>query len=192
MIATFEQYVVALEAAAPALPASVSNPDAIRVLLIEDDPVDRGFLTDELSKQGFAVRKIASLLGAPDAAHDADVIVLHCDCAKISGIELLAKLQRLDVNVPVVMLTGEALPTDECLALDRAAVDVIRKSRGSDVSISGLKSVVKASRRTDQPRSGRSMICGELLLRPNASRACWMDTDLGLTLGEYNILHLLA
>src|ERR1700732_4396454 len=113
----FEQDVVALEAPAPALLASVGEPDAIRVLLIEEGA--RGFLTDELSKQGFAVRKIASLPGEPDAARDADVIVLHCDCAKIFGIELLARLQRLDVNVPVVMLTGEALPTDECLALDR-------------------------------------------------------------------------
>jgi two-component system response regulator ChvI len=188
----FEQDVVALDAGVPVLLASVSEPDAIRVLLIEDGVIDRGFLTDELSKQGFAVRKIASLIGAPHAARDADVIVLHCDCATISGIELLAKLQRQGVKVPVVMLTGEAPPTDECLALDRGAVDVIRKSRGSDVLLRRLKSVVKASRRTDQPRSGLSMICGKLLLRPNASRACWMDADLDLSLGEYNIVYLLA
>ncbi|MEA2914545.1 MAG: two-component system, OmpR family, response regulator ChvI [Bradyrhizobium sp.] len=188
----FEQDVVALDAGVPVLLASVSEPYAIRVLLIEDGVIDRGFLTDELSKQGFAVRKIASLIGAPHAARDADVIVLHCDCATISGIELLAKLQRQGVKVPVVMLTGEAPPTDECLALDRGAVDVIRKSRGSDVLLRRLKSVVKASRRTDQPRSGLSMICGKLLLRPNASRACWMDADLDLSLGEYNIVYLLA
>jgi two-component system response regulator ChvI len=188
----FEQDVVALDAGVPVLLASVSEPDAIRVLLIEDGVIDRGFLTDELSKQGFAVRKIASLIGAPHAARDADVIVLHCDCATISGIELLAKLQRQGVKVPVVMLTGEAPPTDECLALDRGAVDVIRKSRGSDVLLRRLKSVVKASRRTDQPRSGLSMICGKLQLRPNASRACWMDADLDLSLGEYNIVYLLA
>ena len=192
MIATLEQYVVALEAAAPALPASVSNPDAIRVLLIEDDPIDHGFLTDELSKQGFAVRKSASLTGAPHAARDADVIVLHCDCATISSIDLLVNLHRQGVKVPVVMLTGEALPAHECLAFDRGAVDVICKSRGSDVLIRRLKRVVKASRRTDQPRCGRSMICGKLLLRPNASRACWMDADLDLSLGEYNIVYLLA
>jgi two-component system response regulator ChvI len=188
----FEQDVVALDAGVPMLLASVSGPDAIRVLLIEDGVIDCGFLTDELSKQGFAVRKSASLTGAPHAARDADVVVLHCDCATISGIELLAKLQRLDVNVPVVMLTGEALPAHECLAFDRGAVDVIRKSRGSDVLVRRLKSVVKASRRTDQPRCGRSMICGKLLLRPNASRACWMDADLDLSLGEYNIVYLLA
>src|SRR5216684_7434148 len=105
MTAALEQYVVALEAAAPALPASVSKPDAIRVLLIEDDPIDRGFLADALSKKGFAVRRCASLLGASDAAHDADVIVLHCDCAKSSGIDLLGELHRLGVDVPVVLLT---------------------------------------------------------------------------------------
>ena len=188
----FEQDVVALDAGVPVLLASVGEPAAIRVLLIEDGVIDRGFLTDELSKQGFAVRKSASLTGAPHAARDADVIVLHCDCATISSIDLLVNLHRQGVKVPVVMLTGEALPTDECLAFDRGAVDVIRKSRGSDVLIRRLKSVVKASRRTDQPRCGRSMICGKLLLRPGASRACWMDADLDLSLGEYNIVHLLA
>ena len=188
----FEQDVVALDAGVPILLASVSEPDAIRVLLIEDGAIDRGFLTDELSKQGFAVRKSASLTGAPHAARDADVIVLHCDCATISSIDLLVNLHRQGVKVPVVMLTGEALPAHECLAFDRGAVDVICKSRGSDVLIRRLKRVVKASRRTDQPRSDRSMICGKLLLRPNVSRAYWDAADLGLTLGEYNIVRLLA
>jgi two-component system response regulator ChvI len=186
----FEQDVVALEAPALALLASVSESDAIRVLLIEEGA--RGFLTDELSKQGFAVRRCASLLGAPDAARDADVIVLHCDRAKISGIDLLVKLRHQGVNVPVVLLTGEPLAAHECLALDKGAADVICKSRGSEVLGRRLKSAVKASNRMDQPRSDESMICGDLLLRPGVSRAYWKDTDLDLTLGEYNIVHLLA
>ena len=194
MTAALEQDVVALEAAAPALPASVSEPDAIRVLLIDEDPIDRGFLTDVLSTQGFAVRRfnVASLLGAPDAACDADVIVLHCDGPKISGIDLLVKLHRQGVNVPVVLLTGEAPPSHECLALDKGAVDVIRKSRGSEVLGRRLKGAVKASNRTNQLQSDESMICGKLVLRLDASRAYWRDADLGLTLGEYNIVHLLA
>src|SRR3981081_3358734 len=190
----FERDVIALEAPAPALPAPVGEPNAIRVLLIDEDPIDRGFLTDVLSTQGFAVRRfnVASLLGAPDAARDADVIILHCDRPKRSGIELLVKLRRLGVNVPVVLLTGEALPSHECLALDKGAVDVIRKSRGSEVLGRRLKGAVKASNCTDQPRSGGPMICGKLLLRPDVSRVYWNDVDLSLTLGEYNIVHLLA
>src|SRR3984893_1056912 len=188
----FEQDVVALEAPPPALLASASEPNAIRVLLIEDGVIDRGFLTDELSKQGFAVQTVASLPGAPDAARDADVIVLHCDRAKHCSIELLGKLHRVGFNVPVVLLTGLALPAHECLALDKGAVDVIRTSRGSEVLVRRLEGVVKAFKRTDQLRSDRSMICGKLLLRPDVSRAYWKDTDLNLTLGEYNIVHLLA
>jgi two-component system response regulator ChvI len=190
MTTAFEQDVVALEAPAPALLASVSEPDAIRVLLIDEGA--SGFLTDELSQQGFAVRTVASLAGAPDAARDADIIVLHCDRAKISSIELLVKLRRLGVNVPVVLLTGEPLPSRECLALDKGAVDVICKSRGSEVLGRRLKGAVKASNRTNQLQSDESMICGKLVLRPDVSRAYWRDADLGLTLGEYKIVHLLA
>ena len=176
----------------PTLVTSVSEPVAIRVLLIQNGVTDRGSLTDKLSKQGFAIRKIASLPGAPDGARDVDVIVLHCDRATNSDIGLLVKLQHQGVNVPVVLLTGEAAPAHECLALDKGAIDVILKSRGPEVLVRRLKRVVKAFRRTDQLRSDRSMICGELLLRPDVSRAYWKDADLGLTLGEYSIVHLLT
>jgi two-component system response regulator ChvI len=182
---------VTLEAGAAVLLASVSeeSDDAIRVLLIEKGVIDREFLTDKLSKQDFSVRTVASLAAA---ACDADVIVLHCGQVNNSSIELLGKLHRLGLNVPVVLLTGETAPAHECLALDKGAIDVILKSRGPDVLARRLKGVVKASRRTDPPRSNRSMICGKLLLRPDISRAYWKDVDVGLTLGEYNIVHLLA
>jgi two-component system response regulator ChvI len=199
MTAALEQNVVSLEAPAPALLASVSEANAIRVLLIEEGP--RGSLTDELSKLGFAVRTVVSLAGAPDAARDVDVIVLHCDLAKISGIDLLG----LGLDIPVVLLTGEAAPTHECLALDKGAIDVILKSRGSEVLARRLKGAVEAFGRMDQPRAGgfmaaagqmvaqaQTMICGKLLLRPDVSRTYWQDLDLGLTLGEYNIVHLLV
>jgi two-component system, OmpR family, response regulator ChvI len=191
-VTTVFEDVASLDAGTPVLLASVSEPDAIRVLLIEDGAIDRGFLANELSKQGFAVREIASLLGAPDAARDADVIILHCDRPKRSGIDLLDKLRRQGVNVPAVLLTGEAPPSHECLALDKGAVDVICKSRGLEVLARRLKRVVKASNRTDQLQSGGPMISGKLVLRPDVSRAYWDDADLGLTLGEYKIVHLLA
>jgi two-component system response regulator ChvI len=188
MTATFDQVAMGLDAGAPVLLGSVNEPDAIRALLIEDGAIDRGLLAQELSQQGFAVQTVASLPGAPDA----DVIVLHCDRAKISSIDLLVKLHRQGVNIPVVLLTDQALPAHECLALDRGAVDVICKSRGPEVLGRRLRSAVKASDRTDQPQSGGSMICGELLLRTDVSQAYWNNVDLGLTLGEYNIVHLLA
>jgi two-component system, OmpR family, response regulator ChvI len=204
MTATFDQVAMDLDTGAPVLLGLVSEPDAIRVLLIEDGVIDRGLLAQELSKQGFAVRELSSLPGAPNAASDADVIVLHCGRADGSSIDLLLKLRRRAVEVPIVLLTDKALPAHECLALDKGAVDVICKSRGSEVLARRLKAVVRTFGRTDQPRPDecmaeagqvaqtQSMICGNLLSRPDVSRAYWKDADLGLTLGEYNILHLLA
>src|SRR5258708_27116297 len=204
-MATVLEDVASVDAGAPVLLAPVSEPDAIRVLLIEDGAIDRGFLAKELAKQGFAVRKLSSLPGAPDAARDADVIVMYCDWGKISSIDLLGKLHRLGINVPIVLLTGEASPAHECLALDKRPIDVIGKSRGSGGLARRLKGAVEAFGRTDQSRaSGRMaeagqvvaqaqpMICGKLLLRPDVSRAYWKDANLDLSLGEYNIVYLLA
>jgi two-component system, OmpR family, response regulator ChvI len=191
MTTAFDQVAMGLEAGAPVLLTSVSEPDAIRVLLIEDGAIDRGFLAERLSKQGFAVRTVAALASAPDAVGNTDVIVFHCDWSKVSSIDLLDKLQRQAAGVPIVLLTGKASPAREGLALDKGAIDVIGQSQSSEVLARRLKDVVKAFGRTDQPRAG-GMICGKLLLRPDISRAYWKDADLGLTLGEYNIVYLLA
>ena len=178
MTAAFDQVAMGLDAGAPVLLDSANEPDAIRVLLIKDDEFGRGFVANELSKQGFAVQTVASLAGAPDAVSDADVIVL-CGRADNSSIDLLSKLHRLGLNVPVVLLTDQASPAHECLALDKGASDVMCKTRGM-----AKPGPVVAQTQT--------MICGKLLLRPDVGRAYWRDTDLGLTLGEYNIIYLLA
>jgi two-component system response regulator ChvI len=191
MTAAFDQVAMGLDAGASVPLGSVNEPDAIRVLLIKDDEFGRGFVANELSKQGFAVQTVASLAGAPDGVGNADVIVFHCDWTKVSSIDLLDILQRHAADVPIVLLTGEASPAREGLALDKGAIDVIGQSRSSEVLARRLKDVVKAFRRTDQPQSG-GMTCGKLLLRPDIGRAYWKDADLGLTLGEYNIIYLLA
>jgi two-component system response regulator ChvI len=195
MTANLEQDVVSLAAAQPALLASASKADAIRVLLIETDPIYREALTDTLSKQGFAVQSCgdgASLLGALDAAVDADVIVLHWDLPETSGIDLLVILRQQGVNVPVALLSGQALRADECLAFDKGTIDFIDKLRGVEVLVGRLKTMIKASKGMDEPQADKTLLCGKLLLRPDVGRAYWNDVDLDLTLGEYNIVHLLA
>jgi two-component system response regulator ChvI len=188
MTAVFEQIVVGLDVGARPLPVSMSEPDAIRVLLIEDGVIDHEFPCDELSKQGFVIRGFGdsgALLGALRDAVDVDVIVV---LLKESSLDLLIKLQWQGVNVPVVFLGARALP---------AQADVVRKLQGLEVLARrlrgvALESVVKAFGPTDQAQHDGSMICGRLFLRPDVSRASWKDTDLGLTLGEYNIVHLLV
>ena len=197
MPATLEQMTTtSLSPAGPVVPlAHIGEPGTIRVLLVEDDQIDRDRLSNELSKHGFAVHGFAdgtSLLRALDSAMDADIIILDWGLPKTSGIDLLPQLRRHGVTLPVVFLSGRTMPANESLAFDRGAIDFIDKARGVEVLVRRLRRVVKASNSTEQLQTDRSMICGNLLLRPDVSRAYWKDTDLDLTLGEYNIVHLLV
>jgi two-component system response regulator ChvI len=177
------------------LSARVGMTDAIRVLFVEDDRYYRETLDGELSELGFAVKSFAdgaSLLGSLDSAAEADVIILDWRLPKTSGIDLLIQLRRRGVNLPVVFLTGYTLLANESLAFERGAVDFIDKARGVEVLVRRLRRVVEAANSAADPRANKSMVCGKLVLRPNISRAYWNQVNVDLTLGEYNIVHLLA
>ena len=128
----------------------------------------------------------------------------------MSGIKLLAELRRHGVNLPVVFLTGkviagdehdrcllapqETLNADECMAFDQGAVDFIAKSRDRQVLVRRLRNVVELAKpkaKTDLPVEER-LACDKLLLKPETGRAFWNGVDVGLTLGEYKLVHLLV
>jgi|HubBroStandDraft_4_1064222.scaffolds.fasta_scaffold27392_3 two-component system response regulator ChvI len=168
---------------------------AIRILFVEDDAYYREVLAGELAEQGFAIRSFAdaaALLDAIELAADADVILLDWALPRTSGIDLLPQLRRRGVNLPVVFLTGRALTERESLAFDRGAIDFIDKARGVEIVVRRLKRVVDTARSAAQPKSEKLLVCGKLVLKPSISRATWGDVDVGLTVGEYNIVHLLS
>jgi len=202
-----------LSPARPAASAGIGQAELRRVVLVESDQYYREVLTFELLRQGFVVHAFAdgaSLLGSLATAVDADLAVLDWDLPKMPGIQLLAQLRQHGVTLPVVFLTGkviagddhdrcllaprEALNANEYMAFDQGAVDFIAKSRDRQVLVRRLRSVVELAKpkpktKTDLPVQER-LTCGKLLLE--SSRAYWNQVDIDLTLGEYNIVHLLA
>ena len=179
----------------PDLLGCIRETDVVRVLLVEDDELCREAVAAALSEHGFVVQGFAdgtALLGALEAAAGADVIVLDWSLPQTSGIDLLPELRRRGVDVPVVFLTGWSLTTYESLAFERGAVDFIDKTRGVEVLVRRLRLAVKAARPAAEPLSDKRMVCGKLVLRPGVSRAYWNELDVGLTVGEYTLVHLLA
>jgi two-component system response regulator ChvI len=168
----------------------------IRILFVEDDDCFREVLSADLSDRGFDVQSFpdgASLLGALDAGPDADLILLDWKLPKMPGIDLLPRLRRRGINLPVVFLTGHTPSAYENLAFDRGATDFIDKTRGVDVLVRRLRRAVEATKppATDLQADTR-LVCGKLVLRATVSRAYWNEVDVGLTIGEYNVVHLLA
>jgi two-component system response regulator ChvI len=180
---------------AAGLPAYVSRTGGIHLLFVEDDEYYRETLVAELSERGFVVHSFAdatSLLGSLDSTAEADVIILDWKLPKTSGIDLLRQLRRQGVNLPVVFLTGLALTERETQAFDRGATDFIDKARGVEVLVSRLNRLIEVRKATADLQADKFSAFGRLVLRPEVSRAYWDGVDVGLTLGEYNIVHLLA
>ena len=100
----------------------------IRLIFVDDDDLYREALVAELAEFGFAVTPFAD--GAAMLEHmatgaGADVIVLDWNLPGLSGIDLLPKLRRRGVVVPVVFLTGRSAPVYENMAFDRGAIDFV-------------------------------------------------------------------
>jgi two-component system response regulator ChvI len=169
-----------------AAPAAIAKADAVRVLLFDGDPIHRETLTDELSRQGFVIRSFGdggALLGALRDAVDVDVIVV---LLKESSLDLLIKLQRQGVTVPVVFLGARALSAQAVSKLQGLEV-LARRLRSVAV-----KSVVEACGPTDQAPHEGSVICGRLQLRSEDRRACWNGLDVGVSHREYKLIHMLV
>jgi two-component system response regulator ChvI len=175
--------------------AGVGEPNPIRALLVDDDQAYREILSAELSAQGVVVRAFgngASLLHLLDFAVDADVIILAWNSPQPSGLDLLLQLRRRGVNLPVVFVACRGLPSHESLALDMGTIDFVDKARGVAVLVRRLgRAVVVGNRAADQ-HADKRIVCGKLAVMPGISRIYWDGVDVGLTHGEYNIVHLLV
>jgi two-component system response regulator ChvI len=174
-------------------PMAGPAPELIRVLHVEDDPHYREAIAEQLADHGFVVHGFADATSMAEGlalARDADIILLDWDLPGVSGIDLLVELRLCGVDLPVAFLTGYGFTDQENLAFKNGAVDFIDKARGVEVLARRLRRLVKVTKEAAPPPA--NLVCGNLTLNPQVSRAYWNGCDVGLTLGEYNIVLLMA
>ena len=136
---------------------------------------------ERLRGLGFAVQVLdAAAFDGPSAANiDADMVVVD---RSLAGT--WAPLDSPKVNAPVVFINGLALPQADYRS------DVIKGSIDADSSLSALKLAATFAERGKADLAEEGVTCGNLTL--HNARAFWNGVDLGLTIGEYKIVELLA
>ncbi len=85
-----------------------------RILVVEDDPAIRRINTEVLVYSGYQVDAAEDGAAAWDALqlNNYDLVITDNHMPKVTGIELIKKLQDARVDLPVIMATG-ALPDEE-------------------------------------------------------------------------------
>ncbi len=178
--------------------AAKAAANKIRLILVDDDDDFREAASGELEDLGFAVTTFASgsaLLSAIEEGTEgiaADVIVLDWNMPDMTGIELVPRLRRQGIRLPIVFLTGRSTPRLESAALDHGALDFVDKARGIPILAKRVRLIVESSKRPAELAVDETIQCGRLQLKPRISRAFWNGADVDLTLTEFNVVQLLA
>ena len=105
--------------------SQTGKPPVRRVLLAEDDEVNRFVATSILLQSGYAVEGVTDGADAVRLARQTryDVVLMDCEMAEVDGFEATAQIRadeaaRGQKRVPIVALTAHAMQGDreDCLA----------------------------------------------------------------------------
>jgi two-component system cell cycle response regulator DivK len=117
---------------------------AKRILVVEDNDLNRKLFCDVLKSQGFAVEGVADGHQVMERAHDfvPSLIIMDIQLAEISGVELIerAKADPLLRHIPVLAVTAYAGKGDEERIRDAGAEGYLAKP----VSIGPFLAAVRA------------------------------------------------
>jgi DNA-binding response OmpR family regulator len=168
------------------------------LLLIEDDPVTRTFLADNLTADGFEVLLAETLAEGLRALElrRADLAIVDVGLPDGSGLELVARVRaadrvatRLDPGLPLLVLSGRAAELDRLRAFDRGCDDYVAKP----FSYGELRRRVEALLRrcAEAPRSGLLRV-GELEIDPASREVRLRGAPVALSQKEFSLLVALA
>ena len=157
------------------------------ILVIDDEPAIRDMLQIALDAAGFKVGLAEDAKQAYPIIIDTppDLILLDWMMPGTSGIELLRRLRRDEINVPVIMLTAKVEEASKISGLDSGADDYIAKPFSTRELISRVKAIL---RRTSEESIKEVIFAGALKLDQLNRRVNIGDTLISLGPTEYKLL----
>ena len=170
------------------------------LLLVDDDDLFRESLGLNLIDEGYSVTSFDNgreALAFLEGGGTADVVLLDWRMPQLTGIDVLRRIRRSGIAIPVIFLTVLSDDIYEEAALAGGAVDFIDKSRRLPILIKRLQLIADGARPAAEPiqviaAAAASMRLGRLELRFDTSRAFWAGRPVDLTLTEFKILALLG
>jgi DNA-binding response OmpR family regulator len=183
-----------------ALPQALSdmNAQSPTILVIEDHPTTRSFLSDNLSADGYEVIEAED---AREGRHRLattfpDLAIVDLGLPDGDGLDLLEHVRtadriagRLDPDLPLLVLSGRVGELDRLRGFERGCDDYVLKP----FSYHELSARVRALLRRTQRRPGMGRVRVGSLEIDSASRQVWVRGEpVALSKKEYALLRALA
>ena len=179
---------------APADRGRTAAVEAATVLVIEDDPVLRGVLAYNLTREGFRVLTAADgeagLRQAREAADALDVIVLDVMLPGISGFQVL-RLLRSETDIPVLILSARGEEQDRIDGLELGADDYVAKPFVLRELMARIRAGVRR-RTVPAARPPSVLYRGPMRIEIDRRRVVVDESEVSLRPKEYGLLLTLA
>jgi two-component system, OmpR family, alkaline phosphatase synthesis response regulator PhoP len=161
-----------------------------RILVIEDDPsIVRG-LRQNLVFEGYDVHiAVDGQTGLELAVEKRpDLVLLDVMLPRLNGFEVLRELRRLDLEVPVIMLTAKGEELDKVRGLDLGADDYITKPFGLQELLARVRAVLR--RRQENERKFEKVAFGNVEVDLTARNVTVDGKSVSMTTRELELLKL--
>lgn len=126
-----------------------------RILVIDDEPQIRRFLTICLGSQGYRVLEANDAREGLQqcALHEPDLVIMDLGLPDMDGQQLLARLREFYLG-PVIVLSVRNGERDKVQALDTGANDYVEKPFGANELLARIRSVLRTFQSIDVPPTG--------------------------------------
>jgi two-component system cell cycle sensor histidine kinase/response regulator CckA len=128
--------------------SALSDSPAVKIIIVDDDPVLKGILVEALSAQGFEVTGCSSGSQALEELRQKEFDLLLTDLMmpKMDGIELLEAALKIDPQLLGIMMTGQGTIQTAVDAMKLGAFDYVLKPFRLQILMPVLTRAINARR----------------------------------------------
>ncbi|MGD0913605.1 MAG: response regulator transcription factor [Terracidiphilus sp.] len=168
------------------------NQQAIRILVVDDEPAIRRALRPPLVELGFQITEASRGEEALQSLRAAapDVVLLDVNMPGIGGIETLRRMRSASPRLPIIMLTVRDQEEDKVEALDLGADDYVTKPFSTRELIARVRAAVRRVRAPARAEDAPIEI-GDIRIEPLKRIVTRRGEMIRLTRKEFDILHCL-
>jgi two-component system OmpR family response regulator len=161
----------------------------MRILLVEDDHMIGAAMAQALKDAAYAVDWVRDGASAAEAAkvEPYDLVLLDLGLPRTDGLEVLRRLRRRRLLLPVIIVTARDAIEDRIGGLDLGADDYLVKPFEMRELLARMRAILRR-----QGSGGPALLSnGAVSLDPATRRASHGGTESQLTAREFALLHAL-
>lgn len=164
--------------------------DQLQVLVVDDDPRLRLFLTGELGVEGYLPRQAGdgqeALLEL--RRQPADLVLLDWQLPDFSGVEVCRRIRASGLTLPILMLTGRDQVRDRVEALDAGADDFVIKPFSVEELLARVRAHLRRRGYAETSTAADKLQFADLVLNTATREVCRQGQSINLTVREYDLL----